>query len=562
MKITSIPNIYRNVNRWRKILTVLSRYGLADWLSKLNIDLLGEEIRDDTGESIGKQTRESRIRRALTDLGSTFIKLGQLLSTRPDVVGNVLAEELKQLQTDVPADPPETIRHIVESELGQPIEDLFVEFEDRPIASASIGQVHRAKLLNGERVVVKIQHANIESTVQEDLDILAGLAQLAEQLEDFKPYRPTKMVAEVARMLRRELDFGREERNLQQFNALFADNPTVRIPQPYSELCTPRVLTMELIEGVKLSSPDHIQEAGFDVEAVARRGAELYLEMIFKHGFYHADPHPGNIQLLPGNIIGLLDFGMVGRIEERLREDIEDMLLAIVNRDVLMLTTIVKRIGEAPAELDEGALSTDIADFVGQYATSSLDDFDVSSALNDMVEIMFRHRISLPPQVSLLIKTLVTLDGTARMLSPKFSLLELMQPFHRTMVMRRMSPKRQIRKMRRLYMELEHLAEVLPSRLLDIMGQLQTGKFEVHLDHQGLEPSVNRLVLGLLCSAMFLGSAVMLSMKVPPLLFPKLLAQFEFGLDEMSILGLTGIIFSLLLGIRLLRAIGKSGHLD
>lgn len=560
MKITSIPNIYRNVNRWRKILTVLSRYGLADWLSKLNIDLLGEEIRSDNGESIGKQTRESRIRRALTDLGSTFIKLGQLLSTRPDVVGNALAEELKQLQTDVPADPPETIRHTVESELGQPIEELFVEFEDRPIASASIGQVHRATLLNGERVVVKIQHANIEKTVQEDLDILAGLAQLAEQLEDFKPYRPTKMVAEVARMLRRELDFGREERNLQQFNALFADNPTVRIPQPYSELCTPRVLTMELIEGVKLSSPDHIQESGFDVEAVARRGAELYLEMIFKHGFYHADPHPGNIQLLPGNIIGLLDFGMVGRIEERLREDIEDMLLAIVNRDVLMLTTIVKRIGEAPAELDEGALSTDIADFVGQYATTSLDDFDLSSALNDMVEIMFRHRISLPPQVSLLIKTLVTLDGTARMLSPKFSLLELMQPFHRTMVMRRMSPTRQIRKMRRLYMELEHLAEVLPSRLLDIMGQLQTGKFEVHLDHQGLEPSVNRLVLGLLCSAMFLGSSVMLSMKVPPLLFPQLLAQF--GLDEMSIIGLAGIIFSLLLGIRLFRAIGKSGHLD
>ncbi|MAR11482.1 MAG: ABC transporter [Blastopirellula sp.] len=560
MKITSIPNIYRNVNRWRKILTVLSRYGLADWLSNLNIDLLGEEIRNDNGESLGKHTRESRIRRALTDLGSTFIKLGQLLSTRPDVVGNALAEELKQLQTDVPADDPETIRELVEVELGQPIQDLFVEFEDRPIASASIGQVHRATLLNGERVVVKVQHANIESTVKEDLDILAGLAQLAEQLDDFKPYRPTKMVAEVARMLRRELDFGREERNLQQFNALFADNPTVRIPQPYSELCTPRVLTMELIEGVKLSSPDHIQEAGFDVEAVARRGAELYLEMIFKHGFYHADPHPGNIQLLPGNIIGLLDFGMVGRIEERLREDIEEMLLAIVNRDVLMLTTIVKRIGEAPAELDEGALSTDIADFVGQYATTSLDDFDLSSALNDMVEIMFRHRISLPPQVSLLIKTLVTLDGTARMLSPKFSLLELMQPFHRTMAMRRMSPTRQLRKMRRLYMELEHLAEVLPSRLLDIMGQLQTGKFEVQLDHRGLEPSVNRLVLGLLCSAMFLGSSVMLSMKVPPLLFPQFLARF--GMDELSIVGLAGIVFSLLLGIRLFRAIGKSGHLD
>jgi ubiquinone biosynthesis protein len=559
MKISSIPQIYRNVRRLTEIASVLSKYGLADWLSRLNVEFVKDQLKDREGEALARHTTEKRIRLALTELGPTFIKLGQLLSTRPDIVGVKVADELGQLQAAVPADPPDVVRETMASELGQPVEELFAEFNDVPIASASIGQVHHARLKSGEQVVVKVQHNDIENTVREDLDVLGGLALLAERVPELAAYRPSSMVAEMGRVLRRELDFGREERNLQQFHSRFQDDPNVRIPQPYTEYCTARVLTMERIDGIKLKEKERLLAAGFDLEEVARRGGTLYLDMIFAHGFYHADPHPGNVVLLPGNCIGLLDFGMVGRVEERLREDIEEMLLAISQRDVPMLTTLIQRVGEAPPNLDERALATDIADFVGDYATQSLAHFDLGGALRDMTEIIHRHKVSLPPQVALLLKTLVTLEGTGKLLTPSFSLMEFLQPLHRRMLLRRLSPQRQMRKFLRFYVEAERLAEILPRRLTEILEQVQAGKFDVHLDHRGLEPSVNRLVLGMLASALFLGSSLLLSWEVPPLLFPE---TTVVGFHRISLLGLTGATISILLGLRLLRAIGKSGHLD
>ena len=559
ISITSIPQIYRNIKRWREILSVLSKYGLADWLSRVNIDFVKDQLKAPDGEALARQSHETRIRLALTELGPTFVKLGQLLSTRADIVGVKLADELTKLQSDVRADPFDKIREIVETELGLPVKELFTEFEETPIASASIGQVHRARLQSGEQVVVKVQHAKIEKTIQNDLDLIGGIAQLAERFDEFKPYRPVSLAAEMARTLRRELDFGREERNLQQFDAMFSKDPTVRVPKPISELCTSRVLTMEFLDGLKLGERKQLLAAGFDLEEIAQRGAGLYLKMIFKHGFYHADPHPGNIVLLPGNVIGLLDFGMVGRINERLREDIEEMLSSIVNSDVPMLTTIIKRIGAVPFDLDEGALANDVADFVGIYAGQALNQFDVSGALRDMTEMMRRHNITLPTDAAMLIQVLAKLEGTGKMLSPTFSLMEVMQPFHRTQIMRRLSPLRQARKMRRIYLELEKMAEVLPQRFMSILDQIQSGKFDVHLDHRGLGPSVNRLVLGMLTSAMFLGSAQMLSLKVKPMLFP--VNEF-LGLHQLSIMGLAGCTLSIVLGLRLVWAIRKSGHLD
>src|SRR6476620_1860490 len=234
MRIGSIPQFFRNVKRWTDILSLLSKYGLADWLSGTNVEFIKSRLKHKDGEVLAQFTREARIRLVLTELGPTFIKLGQLLSTRPDVVGEELATELSQLQTSTPADSPQVIRDLITRELGQPIEELFEEFDDVPIASASIGQVHLARLNTGERVVVKGQHANIESVVNEDLDVLAGLAQLAESIPEFAPYRPIATVAEMARTLRRELDFGREERSLHQFGEMFADDPTVKIPRAFT----------------------------------------------------------------------------------------------------------------------------------------------------------------------------------------------------------------------------------------------------------------------------------------------------------------------------------------
>jgi ubiquinone biosynthesis protein len=549
MKITTIPHLYRNVNRWREILTILSKYGLAGWVSRFEMSLFKGVLKNRQGEALAHLSRETRIRLAIEELGPTFIKLGQILSTRPDQVGIALSQELQKLQTRVPADDADTIRATIERELGKPVGEMFLDFDAAPLASASIGQAHRARLPSGEDVVIKVQHAGIQHRVAVDLDIMAGLAQLAERIPELQPYRPAANVAEFRRVLRRELDFHREARNMQQFNRNFRNTPYVRIPRCYPELSTARVLTMEWLDGAKLSDPAIHRMPGIDLCQVAHHGADMYLEMIFHDGFYHGDPHPGNLVLQSDGSIGLLDFGMVGRLDESLREEIEDMLMAIVSQDAQQLTGLVMRLGAAPPGLDEAALSVDLSEFVQHYGNQPVDAFDLAGALTEMVEIIQRYRIVLPSSMAMLIKVLVMLEGTGRLLEPNFSLMELIQPYQKKMLLRRMSPARQVKKIRRIYTELEQLAEVLPRRLRDILQQVESGKFDVHLDHRGLEPSVNRLVLGMMTSALFLGSSLLLSRGV---------WQFH----GVSVPGVVGCALSVALGLRLLRAISKSGRLD
>ena len=576
-KITSVPQLYRNVRRWTEIVSVMSKYGLADWMSRFHIDFLTDRLKTQDGAAQSQLTHNARIRMTLTELGPTFIKFGQLLSTRPDLIGIDLAVELEKLQSDAPKDPFETTKRIIEKEQGLPLEEIFIEFEEEPIASASIGQVHRAKLdpkrfafasleqsdvanLNEPLdVVVKVRHEGIDRLVETDLDILSGLAQLAEKLEDFKNYQPIAVVEEMSRTMKRELDFAREERNLIQFRSLFEKDKTVVIPEPISALCSARMITMQHNSGTSIRKINDHCPSGLDPNSVAQTGANLYLKMIFHHGFFHADPHPGNIIIQDDGTIGLLDFGMVGRISEQLREDIEAMLVAIVNQDVSMLSTLIKRIGRCPNNLNESAFSNEVADFVGQYSTQVLAQFDMSGALNDFMSLVRRFEIMLPGEVSLLIKVLVSLEGTGRQLNPDFSLMEIMKPFQRMLLLKRLSPTRQAKKMRRFYMEVEQLVDQLPKRISYILEQVQSGKFDVKLDHRRLGPTANRLVMGLMTSALFLGSSLMLSYKVPPLLFPE---AGPMGSHDLSILGLAGCFASIMMGLRLTWAIRKSGNLD
>jgi ubiquinone biosynthesis protein len=270
--------------------------------------------------------------------------------------------------------------------------------------------------------------------------------------------------------------------------------------------------------------------------------------MIFHHGFYHGDPHPGNLIVLPDGAIGLLDFGMVGRLDERLRENVEDILIAIVSQDAQRLTSLVTRLGATPPGLDEAALSVDLSEFVNHYGNQPVDAFDLGGALSEMVEIIQRYHIALPSSLAMLIKVLVMLEGTARLLQPNFSLMELIEPYQKTMLRRRLSPARQVRKMQRIYSEVEELAEILPRRIRDILQQIETGKFDVHIDHRGIEPSVNKLVLGMMTSALFLGSSLLISNHVWPLW-------------NVSVPGAIGIALSVFLGWRLHSAIVRSGRL-
>ncbi len=560
MRITSLPRYYRNIRRWREIIAILRHYGLADWLSRLPLEVVRDWIKDDQGVPLSSYTRAARVRMALTDLGPTFIKLGQVLSLRPDLVGSELAAELQLLQSNVPADPFPSVEKTIETDLGKPIASLYAFIDPTAMASASIGQAHRAELLDGTQVVVKVQHANIRPKIHEDLEVLAGLASLAERLPEFAVWRPREIVSQLARSLKRELSFSQEQANLMMLRQALEHFPGVVIPKAYPTHSNTRVLTMGLLQGESIHDVKNSQKfPDLDCESLAKKIAELYVEMIFVKGLYHADPHPGNILVEPDGTVGLLDFGMVGRIDELLRENIEEMLWALSLKDSALLTSIIKRVGKVPAGVDESILSNDVTDLIATYGNQPIDRIDLASALNDATDILHRHRIVLPSQLGMLIKTLVTLQGTINQTSPSFSLLEVIEPMFKRLWRSRLSPWRQARRLRRLYVEVEGLVEKLPGQISNLMELVQSGKLDVHLSHRGLSPSINRLVLGLLTSSLLLGSSIMLSSKVPPLLF---INGGPMGLKDLSLIGLGGLIVSLIVTFRILLAINRSGHLD
>ena len=560
MRISSLPRYYRNLRRWQEIIVVLRRYGLADWLSNLRVDFIRDWLKDDQGVPLASYSREARVRMALTDLGPTFIKLGQVLSLRPDLVGSEQAAELQQLQSQVPADSFAQVKAVVESELKLSIGQAFSQFSEHCIASASIGQVHAAKLTDGTPVVVKVQHVNIEAKVNEDLEVLRGLAVLAERIPELAVWQPRGIVEQLSRSLKRELSFSRELSNLLMFQSTLKDCKGVVVPHAYPKLSTARVLTMERVEGESincLGSPDAL--IGVDRNAVARRVSDLYVQSIFIKGHYHADPHPGNILVQEDGTIALLDFGMVGRIDDSLRGTIEEMLWAVLQQDSALLTSLVKRAGKIPASIDDAQLSNDVADLIATYGSQPLDSLNLTGALNDATDILHRHRITLPSQMGILIKTLVTLEGTLRLTSSSFSILQAIQPMMGKLRRNRFSPRRQARRLRRMYVELEGLVERLPSQISSLMELVQEGKLDVQLSHRGLSPSINRLVLGLLTSSLLLGSSILMASKVPPLLF---MDGGPLGLKDLSLLGVVGFVISTLVAFRILLAINKSGHLD
>lgn len=550
MKLESILALERNAVRLGTIIGVLTKYGLADWLSGLDYKWLRNQFKSSDGQRLTDLKTAQRIRLALTELGVTFIKFGQMLSTRPDLVGPEIAEELAKLQSQMEQDAFEEIRAVFLNELGRDPHEIFAEFDDTPIASASIAQVHRAVLHTGEEVVVKVQHAHIEKQVAKDLDLMLGLAEIAEKHSSaLRLYQPMATARQFSRTLRREMDFNHERRNLEQFATHFEYDDTVTFPEVFPHYCTKRILTMQYLRGIPGTDAQRMRESGQDLNEFARRGANMYLNMIFRDGFYHADPHPGNVMLLAGNVVGVMDCGMVGRLDDQLREEVENMLLAASEKDAQQLSEIVLRLGSTPIECNRDELRTDIGDFLVDFVGQSLADFDLSGALNGLTGIIRRHHIILPAPLSLLLKVLIMLEGTSQRLNREFSLAELMQPFYMQSTRRRLAPARVFKKLQKTFRDWERLLDSLPRDLSDIVSRIRSGTFHVHLEHKNIESTVNRLVIGILTAALFLGSSELWSRKAPPLLW------------GVSIFGLMGYLVSIWLGLRLLLAIRKSGNI-
>lgn len=551
--LANIPHLARNARRFKEIAGVLAKYGLAEFLSATDPSFFKDHLTGPAGGSLAAMRREERLRLALTELGPTAIKLGQILSTRADLVGPDLAAELAKLRDDTAPDPPDVVRRTVEAELGAPLPTLFATFEERPLASASIGQVHRATLADGTAVVVKVQHAGIEEDVRADLDIAMGLAELAERgIVQLRLYQPLAVATEMRRSILHELDFGREERNLRHFAANFAGDTRVVFPRTFPTQSARRVLTMEELSGTSVAAlaagPDTPGENARRV-TLARNAADIFFEMIFRDNFFHADPHPGNILILSGDRLGLLDCGMVGRIDERTRRALEDALVAVAAGDADAMAEQVMRLGRVPAGLDREALRADIEDFVAEYAGQNVGEFELTGALGEVTALVRRHGILLPPGVAMLIKVFVVLEGAASTLNPGFSLIEVITPYASKIILRRFSPGELWGRLKRNSRDWNALFTAFPRDVSEILRRAREGRLDVQLVHKGLDGPINRLVYGMISAALFLGSCLLLANRVPPLFF------------DVSLFGALGCGWSFVLGLRLFRAINRSGAL-
>jgi ubiquinone biosynthesis protein len=550
MQITEFPKLAKNAERFREVLSVLAKYGLAPWLNNVKIDWIQRHLRSADGQRLGDLSQAVKLRLALTELGTTFIKLGQVLSTRPDLVGPDIAKELSELQSGTPADAPETVVETIQQELGNHPDKIFSQFDSHALASASVGQVHKAVLQDGTEVVLKVQHKGIEKNIRNDLDILQEMAKLAERYSpELARYRPMATAAEFRKSLLAELDFVREQRNIARFAKNFSDDESIRFPTPYPEFCSRRVLTMGMLRGQSLSHREALIEQGFNLSDLARRGADMFLKMVFRDGFYHADPHPGNLMVLEGEVIGVLDCGMVGRVDDDLRDQIEDMLMGIMDHDVDRVTDSVVEMCEVPVDFDRAKIEMDISEFVDEFRDQTIDEFDLGGALEGVTTIIREHRMSLPAHVSLLVKMLVMLEGTAQQLSPDFSIGELLGPYKVDAVKRRLSPQRMLRKLHRAHRDWNRLVETLPGDVSDIMDRIRSGSFDVNLEHRKLDKVTNRLVLGVLSAALFVGSSFLWSNNVKPV----------FG--GVSLPGVAGCVTAVYLGFILVRAIRKAGNI-
>lgn len=559
-KLGAVGRTYRHLSRYHQILRVLFKYGFNDLVDRLHIDQYLESglqmINRKPRHQFSRLSRPERLRMVFEELGPTFIKLGQVLSTRPDLISAEFLDELSKLQDDIAPFSTEELQTIFQEELGYSPEEIFQYFDSQPLAAASIGQVHKARLDNGAEVVVKVQRPGIENTIAVDLEILAHIASLMEQyLEEFQEQRPSAVVQEFARTLSREIDFSIELANIQRFARQFAGNPLIHVPYPCPELSTDRILVMEHINGIKSSDLDALREQGYDLDLIAERGANLMMEQIFIHGFFHADPHPGNIFILPDNIVCFVDFGQMGRLTLKDREDFTDLVLSIVTGNEEKVVSGVLRITVHPVEVNRESLAQDLGDLMDLYLHRPLEDLKTGKILEDLLNLVTRHRIAFKPGLYLMMKALSTVEGVGLMLSPKLKLIRLATPFMRNIQWERMHPKRMAEELSRTGQAYAQLLRDLPEELRIILHQFRSGKTSLRLEHRGmatfldsLNQVANRIAYAIVLAALVIGSSLVVLSGIPPYW------------HDIPVIGVIGFLVAAVMGFGLLVSILRSGR--
>jgi len=552
----------RSLKRYRQVLGILIKYGFGHIVEQLNIDYyfeLGKRIVSlgTISRELERLTQAARFRLALEELGPTFIKLGQILSTRPDIVPADVLEELQILQDHIPAVSTDDIKAQIHRELGYPTEELFKDFEHTPLATASIAQVHRGTLKNGEKIVCKVRRPGIESVIETDLDIMMGLAYLVEKhLPGGELYDPVGLVREFRRTIHRELDFSREGRTTERFAANFSDDETVHIPKVFWDYTGQTVLTLEYISGIKISDQSKLVDAGLDLEIIAKNGADNFLKQVFIHGLFHADPHPGNIHILPGNILCIFDFGMVGRLDDDLKLHLTELLLCVLRRDVDHLILQLLYSGDLHDESNIKNLKRDLTEFIDDYYDIMLQDLKVGKLLLDFVEILTEYQIKFPSNLMLLSRALFVMEGIGRQLDPNFNMVAQLKPFAEQVIKNRYSATSIAKDAARTLQSYQALGKSLPRDIKEFINRINRNKFKIDVEHRGferlvndLDKSTNRISFSMVIAALIVGSSLVMQIDKGPMLF------------GFPLLGLLGYSVAGFLGLGLAIAILRSGRM-
>jgi len=548
---------FKLLRRYRDIFSILIKYGFQDVLSGAGVSLKTRMIEAflsaATIEEIHKYSKWERIRMAVEELGTTYIKFAQILSNRPDVIPLELVAEFEKLQTHVPPFAGETAKQIIESELGKPIGVLFSAFEEKPFASASIAQVHKAKLHDGTTVVLKVRRPDIVEKINLDINILYFFARQMEERGIMEKLDPVGIVRAFETAIHKEVDLTHEGYNLQRFAANFEGSKNVYVPKYYQQYTSRKVLTMEFINGVHPYDTAGLASIGINSEELARNGMSALFQQIFEHGFFHADPHPGNLFALPENKVCFIDFGMMGTV---LKSDVEffaDIVYGVTSRNSKLLIWGLKNIAVSQNFEGVKAFDYEVEELIQEYHAQPAEKMNMSELFNRLLEMVNRYNIRMPSDYFLLSKCLVTIEGVGQRLAPSLNIIEELKPHISQALREELSFRNIFKKMFSSARDTVALLESLPRDLRDIINKVKRGELKVAIAHEGLDDvthkidlASNRIAGGFIIGSILMASAILIAVHFPPLY------------KHISIPGGLGFALANVLGLRMLFSIFRS----
>lgn len=526
----------RTLSRFDEIIKIFRKYDFDKVLGQTTRNKISPFRSDADNKELLKEDFPERLRLMLQELGTTFIKFGQLLASRPDLVGEKISEELSQLHDDNPPVDYEEIKEMIETQLGGNIEEFFVEFSKTSLATASIAQVHEAKLHSGERVAVKVQKPNIEDIVETDLSIMKFIANESDRFDTgFRHLNLPAVIHEFDRSIHKEMDFDNELMNIRHLNDNFIYNDKIIVPVIYPDYSTEKVLTMEYVEGVKLSDVIAGDDPKYNKILIADRIVRAYLKQIFLDGFFHADPHPGNIFITEDNAVCFIDFGMMGILDDEFRQDLAELMINFSDHNIDGLINQLIRMDILNEKTDINLLKSDLNDLFSKYYGIELSRFN--GIIEDLLFLMQKYEVRLPNEFVLMARGLSMVENIGLRLDPNINVVEYLKPIARKLIVQRYNPKKMVNNAKNSFFAFEHVLKGLPSLISKTFYKIEEGEVTVNIEVKHISEIANQLSLAIIIAALLIGSSLVMLIDAGPRFY------------EMPVLGFIGFTISLALGV-------------